>query len=254
MLQLLVKEYEKKGGGYTTDKDDKDDSQNHLKDWTEEQWQTKEGSGNAKKSDGTQKRYLPQKAWENMSEKAKKETDDLKQHESKKGKQHVANTEKAKESRKQASRTETDEEHQGGSSPRRSTRKRSTPSSEKEDNSKKQKTNSGESSKKQKSESGGKNKDGSYGSKHVNKEQELEGYEQASKDNLPKKGDSVKWVAMPGVCEGKVTDVFTKEKTINGRKHKATEEMPMIAAKSCGPSGKIAVHKADKVYLPVAAH
>lgn len=56
--------------------------------------QTKEGSGHAKKEDGTEKRYLPKKAWEQMSEKEKEETDQKKQEGSKEGKQHVANTQK----------------------------------------------------------------------------------------------------------------------------------------------------------------
>ncbi|KAK3081347.1 hypothetical protein LTS18_007638, partial [Coniosporium uncinatum] len=40
----------------------------------EEEWQTKEGSGAAKKEDGTRKRYLPRKAWEELSEREKEET------------------------------------------------------------------------------------------------------------------------------------------------------------------------------------
>lgn len=56
--------------------------------------QTKEGSGHAKKEDGTEKRYLPKKAWEKMSEQEKEETDQKKQEESKQGKQHVSNTPK----------------------------------------------------------------------------------------------------------------------------------------------------------------
>lgn len=79
-----------------------------MSEWTEEEWQTKEGSGNAKKEDGTEKRYLPKKAWEQMSEKEKEETERKKLEGSKEGKQHVGNTEKAKDSRKKAN----DEEHE----------------------------------------------------------------------------------------------------------------------------------------------
>lgn len=100
--QFMASEYKKRGGGYTDD-GNKDESQKNLDKWGEEEWQTKDGSGNAKQSDGTQKRYLPKKAWENMSEKEKKETDDKKQKQSKQGKQFVPNTDKAKQQRKKVS-------------------------------------------------------------------------------------------------------------------------------------------------------
>ena len=67
----MASEYKKRGGGYNTDKKDQDESQKHLSQWTEEEWQTKEGSGNAKRDDGTEKRYLPKKAWENMNDEEK---------------------------------------------------------------------------------------------------------------------------------------------------------------------------------------
>lgn len=64
---MMASEYKKRGGGYTTDKDQgQDESQKNLSKWTGEEWQTKEGSGHAKKEDGTEKRYLPKKAWEQM--------------------------------------------------------------------------------------------------------------------------------------------------------------------------------------------
>ena len=65
--QMMASEYKKRGGGYTTDKKDKDESQKHLDNWTEEEWQTKDGGEHAKKDDGTEQRYLPKKAWEEMS-------------------------------------------------------------------------------------------------------------------------------------------------------------------------------------------
>ena len=73
----MASEYKKRGGDYTTDK--KDDSAKHLDKWTEEEWQTKEGSGSAKDENGLEHRYLPKKAWEQMSEKEKEETDAKKQ-------------------------------------------------------------------------------------------------------------------------------------------------------------------------------
>ena len=62
--QLLTQEYEKRGGGY---KGEKGQSQKNLEKWTDEEWQTREGDANAR-GDGETKRYLPKKAWENMSE------------------------------------------------------------------------------------------------------------------------------------------------------------------------------------------
>jgi hypothetical protein len=98
-----VPRYKKRGGGYNTDKSQQDGSQKHLSEWTEEEWQTKEGSGHAKKDDGTEKRYLPKKAWEKMSEKEKEETEEKKEEGGKEGRQYVGNTEKARESRREVS-------------------------------------------------------------------------------------------------------------------------------------------------------
>ncbi|EPS31939.1 hypothetical protein PDE_06898 [Penicillium oxalicum 114-2] len=111
--QMMAAEYKKRGGDYTTDKETgQDESQKNLNQWTEEEWQTKEGSGQAKQDDeeGTRKRYLPKKAWEQMSEKEKKETDEKKVEGSKEGKQFVGNTEEAKGARKAASKGEKEEE------------------------------------------------------------------------------------------------------------------------------------------------
>lgn len=38
---MMAAEYKKRGGGYTTDKKDKDESQQNLTNWGEEEWQTK---------------------------------------------------------------------------------------------------------------------------------------------------------------------------------------------------------------------
>ena len=47
--------------------------------------------------------YLPVAAWKSMSKAERKKTDDKKKRESRKGKQFVKNTEKAKRARKMAS-------------------------------------------------------------------------------------------------------------------------------------------------------
>jgi hypothetical protein len=97
--QLLTQEYEKRGGGY---KGEKGQSQKNLEKWTEEEWQTKEGDAQARQDDGETKRYLPKKAWENMSEEEKEETERKKREGSKRGQQYVSNTDEAKNARKNA--------------------------------------------------------------------------------------------------------------------------------------------------------
>ena len=52
--------------------------------------------------DGTTKRYLPKKAWAKLSEEEREDTDRKKREGSRKGKQFVANTEKAKKAGKAA--------------------------------------------------------------------------------------------------------------------------------------------------------
>jgi len=95
--QLLTREYEKQGGGY---KGEKGQSQKNLEKWTEEEWQTKEGDANARKNDVETKRYLPKKAWENMSEEEKEQAEQKKREGSKQGEQYVSNTDGAKRARK----------------------------------------------------------------------------------------------------------------------------------------------------------
>ncbi|MEM6315612.1 MAG: hypothetical protein AAF743_16105, partial [Planctomycetota bacterium] len=98
--QLLVQEYEKQGGGYKND-GKLTDNQKSLKRWTEEDWQTIDGEANADLPDGGKKRYLPEKAWDLLSEEEKKKTAKKKRDEGADGaKQFVANTVAAKAARK----------------------------------------------------------------------------------------------------------------------------------------------------------
>jgi len=53
-------------------------------------------------SDGTTKRYLPKKAWASLSKEEREDTDRKKRAGSRKGKQFVKNTEKAKKAGKAA--------------------------------------------------------------------------------------------------------------------------------------------------------
>lgn len=96
--QLLTQEYEKRGGGY---KGEQDESQKNLQQWTEEEWQTQDGEAQARGEDETA-RYLPKKAWENMSEEEKQETEQKKREDSRHGQQYVGNTEEAKQARREA--------------------------------------------------------------------------------------------------------------------------------------------------------
>ena len=101
---MMAAEYRRRGGGYNTTKEQgQSESQKHLDNWTKEEWQTKEGEGTAKQDDGSRKRYLPKKAWEELSENEKEETDKKKLKESKLGKQFVRNTGEAKDARRRAS-------------------------------------------------------------------------------------------------------------------------------------------------------
>ena len=97
--QLLVHEYEKHGGGY---KGEKDDAAKSLESWTNENWQTSDGNADARDGEGGTKRYLPEKAWDMLSEKEKKEADKKKKQGDKPGKQFVENTIEAKVARKKA--------------------------------------------------------------------------------------------------------------------------------------------------------
>ncbi|KAL3476019.1 hypothetical protein BJX99DRAFT_228725 [Aspergillus californicus] len=111
--QMTASEYKARGGDYTTSKDEKKPQQKNLDNWTGEEWQTKEGSGNAKEEDGTEKRYLPKKAWENMTEEEKEATEKKKKEGSKGGKQFVGNTAPAKRKRKEVSHGEKDQKGKG---------------------------------------------------------------------------------------------------------------------------------------------
>lgn len=95
--QLLVREYERAGGGY---KGEKDEDQKHLEQWTEEEWQTREGGARAREG-GETKRYLPKEAWERLSPEEREATEKKKREGSKKGEQYVGNTDAAREARRE---------------------------------------------------------------------------------------------------------------------------------------------------------
>ncbi|WP_047866409.1 hypothetical protein [Rubrobacter aplysinae] len=98
--QLLKQEYEKHGGGY---RGGKDEEQRSLTEWSNEEWQTKDGEVEARDSwTGETKRYLPKEAWEKMSIKEAERTDQRKREASREGRQFVENTGSAKEAREES--------------------------------------------------------------------------------------------------------------------------------------------------------
>ncbi|MFY2563787.1 hypothetical protein ACN469_39725 [Corallococcus terminator] len=98
--QLLATEYEKAGGGY---RGPKTGTQKSLTAWTREEWGTRTGSTRAR-SGGTTARYLPKKAWSQLSARQKQATDRRKRVASRRGQQYVANTPAARRARKTATR------------------------------------------------------------------------------------------------------------------------------------------------------
>lgn len=253
---MMAKEYKNRGGDYNTPKSDKDESQQHLEKWGEEEWQTKEGSAHAKKSDGSQKRYLPKKAWEEMSEGEKEQTDHKKQAESKEGKQYVANTGRAKRARKNANdkedeayearqnkeQTSDGEEENDKEKPSpgaKTTRKRGRPTKDeetseqaKDDNEqddqqappakKAQKkgrstTAAGDKSGKTEEQTKDSSKKPSASKKvGSRKDNAAPPAQQASLNRLPAKGAQAYWKALPGWVDGEVVEVLKKGKSVDG--------------------------------------
>lgn len=73
--QLLVQEYEKQGGGYRREK--KDAAARSLQEWTDQNWQTRDGSADADREEGM-KRYLPEEAWALMTSSARRKAEKTK--------------------------------------------------------------------------------------------------------------------------------------------------------------------------------
>lgn len=85
--QLLVQEYEKRGGGYKKNKKDK--AARSLEEWTAQNWQTKEGSARAAAAD-SMKRYLPEAAWALLLDSDRKEAERTKKKTDEKGEQQAS--------------------------------------------------------------------------------------------------------------------------------------------------------------------
>lgn len=84
--QFLVQEYEKRGGGYKQDKQDK--AAKSLEEWSEQDWQTEAGKAQARQVQVTE-RYLPKEAWDKLTKTERQEAERTKAKASKQGKQHV---------------------------------------------------------------------------------------------------------------------------------------------------------------------
>ena len=245
----MAKDYKKRGGDYNQPKSEKDESQKHLEKWGEEDWQTKEGSGEAKQSDGSRKRYLPKKAWEEMDEKEKKATDEKKLEESKEGKQFVANTGRARRARKEVTEESgKDREQKEAAQPAKKGQKRGRAKKDEDvpEEQDQEQDQEQEPPKKQKASSGGKDSGGSIGSKHDKADPPAQ---QASASRLPKKGQQAYWKAMPGWVDGKVVEVLKANKEVDGKQVKASKEDPRIVLKSNAKSQKVCVHKPQAVYF-----
>jgi len=98
--QLLAAEYKKAGGGYKATKGKKAEPQEHLDEWTDQKWKTADGEPAIR--DGETARYLPEKAWDELTPAQKKATDAKKKAGSRQGRQFVPNTKAAKKARKEA--------------------------------------------------------------------------------------------------------------------------------------------------------
>lgn len=84
--QMLVQEYEKQGGGYSTDT--RDEAARSLERWTDQDWQTIDGDGDARDGKRT-RRYLPKAVWDALSDAEKREAERTKTTQSLKGKRKV---------------------------------------------------------------------------------------------------------------------------------------------------------------------
>lgn len=96
--QLLTLSYQKAGGGYLQRHPNA--KQQDLKTWTQQDWQTSDDKP-ARRPTGTT-RYLPKRAWADLTPAEKKATNGKKKAGSKAGEHTVANTAAARQARKRA--------------------------------------------------------------------------------------------------------------------------------------------------------
>ena len=86
---------------------EKDETQQHLSEWSAEDWQTSDGSPRARtdapdEKGGASKRYLPKQAWDELSDDEVEATNAAKAQGSARGEQFVDNPEPAAEAAREA--------------------------------------------------------------------------------------------------------------------------------------------------------
>jgi len=88
------REYKKRGGKFSGSKPDS--SKNRMRKWLGEKWRTADGSKSKQKGKAA-KRFLPSKAWENMSAAEKRQANKTKAEGTRKKKKYVSNPKKLKQ-------------------------------------------------------------------------------------------------------------------------------------------------------------
>jgi hypothetical protein len=92
--QLLTHEYEQQGGGYRHP-GERTGSQEHLREWTRQDWRTADGGDRARHGSTTE-RYLPDAAWQLLDDDERAATERAKEQGTG---QHVPNPDAAREAR-----------------------------------------------------------------------------------------------------------------------------------------------------------
>lgn len=95
--QIVAREYEAAGGGYTGKRSG---TQRSLRRWTKEDWTTSDDKPAIR--EGGTSRYLPRAAWKKLSPAQRAATNAKKRAASREGQQFVANTKAARSARKRA--------------------------------------------------------------------------------------------------------------------------------------------------------
>lgn len=92
-MQLAVKLYKKRGGGFSGKKQTA--KNNKMKKWTKQKWMYLKDYKKKDKNNANPGRYLPEAKWKSLSESERKATDNKKKQEGE-NKQYVENTKPAK--------------------------------------------------------------------------------------------------------------------------------------------------------------
>ncbi|KAK4988087.1 hypothetical protein LTR50_004203 [Elasticomyces elasticus] len=248
--QTKPSESKKRGGGYTTDKKDRDRSHNHLSEWSEEGKHTKKGGADKAQEEGMRKRFSTRRTSDAEADAAEEEAFN--------NSEYVENDQEAADEDKDADEeqdvdTDGDGEQEepeyalGGMKAPKAGRKRGRTKAINAESSKKRRTSDGAADAAEEEEfnaTGNSKTGGIIGSRHDSDAPAQAG----SKGRLPKKGQRVQWKSLSGYVDGEVVEVATEEKEVDGKKVNASEDDPRVVLKSIS-SGKIAVHKPEAVFF-----